>query len=84
VTLGDIVVISAESVVWPDGSLGCPIPDMRYTQVQVEGTKIMLSVDGGVYNYHSGANRGPSLCIPTKGAPGTTGLTLPGNPSLDE
>ncbi|MEN8239843.1 MAG: hypothetical protein ABFR53_11670, partial [Actinomycetota bacterium] len=29
-----IAVVSAESVVWPDGSLGCPIPGMRYTQVQ--------------------------------------------------
>ena len=84
VGLGDVVVISAESVVWPDGSLGCPIPDMRYTQVQVDGTKIVLSVDGGIYNYHSGGSRGPFLCIPTKGAPGTTGLTLPGNPGLDE
>jgi hypothetical protein len=84
VTLRDIVVISAESVVWPDGSLGCPIPDMRYTQVQVDGTKIVLSVDGSIYNYHSGANRGPFLCVLTKGAPGTTGLTLPGNPGLDE
>jgi hypothetical protein len=80
----DVVVVSAESVVWPDGSLGCPIPDMRYTQVQVEGTLIVLSVDGSVYNYHSGANRGPFLCVPTKDAPGTTGLTLPGNPGLDE
>ncbi|MCL1595519.1 MAG: hypothetical protein M3132_14300 [Actinomycetia bacterium] len=83
-TIDDIVVVSAESVVWPDGSLGCPIPDMRYTQVQVEGAKIVLFVDGGLYNYHSGGRRGPLLCVPTKGALGTTGLTLPGNPSLDE
>jgi len=84
VTLDEIVVVSAESVVWPDGSLGCPIPGMSYTQVQVEGATIVLTVDGGLYNYHSGANRGPFLCIPTKGASGTTGLTLPGNPGLDE
>jgi hypothetical protein len=80
----DIVVVSAESVVWPDGSLGCPIPDMRYTQVQVDGAKIVILVDGSLYNYHSGANRGPFLCVSTKGSPGTTGLTLPGNPGLDE
>jgi hypothetical protein len=85
VTLGDIVVISAKSVVWPDGSLGCPIPDMRYTQVQVDGTKIVLSVDGGVYNYHSGANRGPFLCVSTMTSDkGTTGLTLPGTTNSDE
>ena len=84
VPIGDIVVVSADSVVWPDGSVGCPIPDMLYTQVQVDGTKIVLMFDGGVYNYHSGANRGPFLCVLTKGAPGTTDLTLPGNPGLDE
>jgi len=84
VPIGDIVVVSADSVVWPDGSIGCPIPDMLYTQVQVDGTKIVLMVDGGTYNYHSGANRGPFLCVPTKAAPGTTGLTLPGQPGLDE
>ena len=86
VPIGDIVVVSAESVVWPDGSIGCPIPDMRYTQVQVDGTKIVLSVDDGIYNYHSGANRGPFLCVPTKAAPGrgTTKLTLPGIPGTDE
>jgi hypothetical protein len=85
VLIDDVVVVSAQSVVWPDGSLGCPIPDMSYTQVQVDGTKIVLSIDGGIYNYHSGANRGPFLCIPIKASDtGTTGLTLPGNPGLDE
>jgi hypothetical protein len=85
VSLGDIVVVSADSVVWPDGSIGCPIPDMLYTQVQVDGAKIVLSVDGGLYNYHSGANRGPFLCVPTKASgEGTTGLTLPGTPDVDE
>lgn len=86
VSTGDVVVVSAESVVWPDGSLGCPIPDMRYTQVQVEGAKIVLSVDGDIYNYHSGGNRGPFLCVPAKAAPGTgtTKLTLPETPGTDE
>lgn len=66
IAASEIAVVSAESVVWPDGSLGCPNPDMRYTQVQVDGTKIVLSVDGGVYTYHSGGNRDPFLCVPTK------------------
>ena len=85
VSVGDIVVVSVESVVWPNGSLGCPIPGMVYAQVQVDGAKIVLSVDGGIYNYHSGGNRDPFLCVPTKAAPetGTTGLTLPGT-DLDE
>ena len=86
VPIGDVVVVSAESVVWPDGSIGCPIPGMRYTQVQVEGTKIVLSVNRGTYNYHSGGSRDLFLCVPTKAAPGTgtTKLTLPRTPGTDE
>ena len=85
VPIGAIVVVSAESVVWPDGSLGCPIPGMRYTQVQVDGTKIVLSVNGSIYNYHSGATRDPFLCVTTKASDkSTTGLTLTGTTNPNE
>jgi hypothetical protein len=33
----DLTLIRAESVIWPDGSLGCPQPGMMYTQALVEG-----------------------------------------------
>ncbi len=62
----DIVVVSTESVTWPDRSLGCPLPDMRYEQVPTDGALIVLSVDGAVYRYHSGGSRAPFLCT-TKG-----------------
>lgn len=58
-----IEVVSVESVVWPDGSLGCPARDMSYKQVLVDGAKIVLSVDGKVFNYHSGGGRDPFLCL---------------------
>ena len=57
-----ITVTSAEAVVWPDGSLGCPQPGMGYTQVQVDGTRIVLSHDGVDFHYHSGDSRSPFLC----------------------
>jgi hypothetical protein len=57
-----IETISASSVTWPDGSLGCPQPGMNYTQVLVDGTKIELAVDGTAYSYHSGGSRSPFLC----------------------
>ncbi len=81
-----IAVVSAESIVWPDGSLGCPQPDMSYTQVQVDGSKIVLSVDGGTYSYHSGGSRDPFLCVPTKAGSGsgTTDQTLPGTTDPNE
>lgn len=57
--------VSQEEVDWPDGSLGCPQPDMSYTQAIVNGSLIILEVDGVSYKYHSGGGRGPFLCLPT-------------------
>jgi hypothetical protein len=47
-----VTVVSAEQVAWPDGSLGCPQPDMMYTQAIVEGYRLILEVDGQTYDYH--------------------------------
>ena len=55
-------MISAEAVVWPDGSLGCPQPGMAYTQVLVEGAKILLWAEGRTWPYHAGGERPPFLC----------------------
>jgi hypothetical protein len=57
-----IAVVSAQSVRWPDRSLGCPQPGMVYPQVSVDGAKIELSTGGAVYAYHCGGSRGPFLC----------------------
>ena len=58
----EISVVSAEAVVWPDGALGCPQPGMVYTQVQVEGARIVLSHGGAAYPYHAGGSKSPFLC----------------------
>lgn len=57
-----VEVVSAQSVVWPDRSLGCPQPDMGYIQVLSEGYRIELRVKGQIYSYHGGEGRGPFLC----------------------
>ena len=62
VEIDRIELVELEAVVWPDGSLGCPQPGMFYTQALVEGLRIRLSVDGTVYNYHSGGGGLPFLC----------------------
>ena len=62
VPVADITVVAARSVVWPDGSIGCPQPDMLYTQVQVDGAWVHLAFDGETYAYHTGGNRGLFLC----------------------
>jgi len=57
-----IAFLGFEDVVWPDGSLGCPQPGMGYTQVMVEGYRILLYFEGQTYAYHGGGNRLPFLC----------------------
>jgi hypothetical protein len=58
----DIEVVSVEEVVWPDTSMGCPQPDMRYRQVLKDGARIILRARGRQRIYHSGGNRTPFLC----------------------
>jgi hypothetical protein len=57
-----ISVVLAEAVTWPDGSLGCPEPGMSYTQALVDGSRVLLEVDGRLYAYHAGSDAEPFLC----------------------
>ncbi len=63
-----VALIERQEVVWRDGSLGCPQPGMAYTQVLVDGSKIVLQAEGASYDYHQGGGRAPFLCAnPTEG-----------------
>ena len=66
-----IVVLEATPVVWPDTSLGCPVPGMRYLQVPKDGALIRLGVEDKAYAYHSGGSRGLILCDGELGAKNT-------------
>ena len=63
----EIEVASYEEVVWPDTTLGCPHPDMRYRQVPQDGARIVLRARGALREYHSGGHRAPFLCTHTPG-----------------
>jgi hypothetical protein len=65
----DIQVIRAEQVVWSDGSLGCPKPDVLYTQAPVEGYWVVLEVGEVHFDYRVGANGYFSLCEGGGGLP---------------
>jgi hypothetical protein len=52
-----ISVVSQESVVWPNAGLGCPQPGIGYTEVQIDGMRIILSHAGVHYEYHAGPAR---------------------------
>lgn len=55
-------VISAATVTWPDGSLGCPQPDRVYPQALVPGYRIALRSAAGLLDYHASAAGGLLLC----------------------
>lgn len=70
----EIALAEAEFVTWPNSALGCPEPDMMYSQALVPGYRIRLIVDGTSYHYH-GANDKPPLHCPADrvGDPAATG-----------
>lgn len=53
ISFDDIVLSSVAAVVWPDASLGCPQPDMAYTQILTPGFLITLEASGKQYFYHT-------------------------------
>lgn len=57
-----VEVVEVEPVTWPDASLGCPQPGMKYRQVPVDGYRILLRVDAREYPFHGGDQRGPFFC----------------------
>jgi hypothetical protein len=55
-------VARAEAVVWNDGSLGCPEPDMLYTQALVDGYHVVVVADDVELDYRATANGTFRLC----------------------
>ena len=50
-----LVIVHAESVVWNDGSLGCPEPGMMYTQALVNGYCVVIEAAGRTYDFRVGS-----------------------------
>jgi hypothetical protein len=59
----DLVVESAAPVTWSDGSLGCPRPEMSYTQALVPGYRIRIRAGERVLDYHA-SQRGQFVLCP--------------------
>jgi hypothetical protein len=57
-----IEVLAYEPVTWNDGSLGCPQPDMMYTQALVEGYVVQLRIGDQTYTYNGAIGSDPFLC----------------------
>ena len=61
-TADQAVVTIAESITWPDGSLGCPSPDQIYEMAPVAGYRVLLQAAGSSYDYHLAASGYFVLC----------------------
>ncbi len=48
-----IEVETVEPYRWPDGGLGCPLPDLTYPDGEVDGYRIVLAVEDDVYIFHT-------------------------------
>ena len=55
-------VVQSETVSWPDGSLGCPVPGLFYQPIVTPGYRIVFSVGGATYDYRATEAGVVSLC----------------------
>jgi hypothetical protein len=62
VSVDQISLVEAVSTVWPDSSMGCAQPGMKYLQIPEDGALIVLEVEGVSYEYHNGGKHGLFLC----------------------
>ncbi len=58
----DAKVVRAESIVWPNGALGCPKPGEMYTQATVPGYVVEFEHGGRTYAYHASKSGFFKLC----------------------
>jgi hypothetical protein len=72
----ELKVLSAEAVIWSDGSLGCPEPGMMYTQALVPGYRVRVQASGQELDYHASRMGLPMQCPLGRAVPPTRGDSL--------
>lgn len=55
-TQSQLTLVRAESAIWNDGSLGCPLPGQSYTQALVNGYWVVLEYAGSEYDYRASSS----------------------------
>jgi hypothetical protein len=55
-------LVLAETVLWPDGALGCPQSGMAYTQALVDGYRIHIAAGETLLHYHGSLRGQPRFC----------------------
>jgi hypothetical protein len=59
-----VTVVRGEEVIWPDGSLGCPVPGEVYAQAPVPGYRIVLEAGEAAFDYRAATAGWFRLCSP--------------------
>lgn len=62
-------LVRVERVTWRDGSLGCPNPDMAYTQALVPGWRIQVASGKTTHDYHASEKGRVVYCPPGHAKP---------------
>jgi hypothetical protein len=62
-------VAGIENVTWLDSSLGCPDPDLMYTQALVTGYRIRIEAGDQILDYHADTRGNVLLCPPERAVP---------------
>jgi hypothetical protein len=70
-------VASVDNVTWLDGSLGCPEPDLMYTQALVAGYRIRIVAGDQSLDYHADTHGTLLLCPQGRAVPPAPGRVLP-------
>ena len=63
------MIVRAESVVWNDGSVGCPETGMEYAQALVNGYWVVIDAAGRTYDFRVGRGGSFRLCLEGHGHP---------------
>lgn len=50
-------LVDIQALTWPDTSLGCPLPNQRYTSLDITGYRIVLAVGEQEYIFHTDTER---------------------------
>jgi hypothetical protein len=58
----ELIVLQDQAIIWSDGSLGCPQPDMVYTMALVDGYHVIVQAGDQQLDYRSGNNNNFQLC----------------------
>ncbi len=66
----DLKVARSGSIVWADGSIGCPQPGMSYTMALVPGYQILIEAGGEMLDYHATERGQLVLCPPGRSVGG--------------